>query len=432
MLKRRWPTEEELDHSLLLAAKWIRRHQIPNEPFWPVMAGGSEASLWGGTVDAVCAIVALRGCGAKVSAPLGDIDLHATARWIRSRQRKDGSFDSGEFGFAGAESTAWALIALHAASAGAKNRPVTVGLSFLESCVDQRNGSVSSVPGDTEPSRAMPCALTLWAFALWGHREDLRDKIVSYLLRSQDGESHGWGVTGFARPNPSTTAQVIVAFQAAGVPPEGFELAVEYLVGQQRDSGRWPNSIDEWSAPADRSSLQLANKCTNCGTAWGLLALARMEDHRSRSACLLAVHHLLERQSASGSNDVRGSWVLWDDGAQRHVWLTGQIVAALGAWRAGLPRKGIRRGGMRATNALLRVVDFALDRAPWILVIGLLVAVVALSSDSSETGIANWLVGDSAAFRQKLLTSGLTAAVIGAVSWVSSGIRNWWSNRKRR
>jgi len=431
MPKRRWPTEVELNEHLALAAAWLKRHRITGRHVWPVSAGGAEASLWGGTVDAVCAVVALRRCGTQIASILDDVDLGETKRWIKTQQNKDGSFRSGEFAFAGAEPTAWALIALHKITPDTRSREIESGLAYLEACIDARDGSVASSPNGELP-RTMPSALTLWAFSLWRHRDDLQDMIVSYLLRCQDNASHGWGVTSSARPNPGTTAQVLVAFQAARVPAEAFQLAVEYLVDQQRDSGRWPNSLDEWHTAPDRTARQLTNKCANSGTAWCLLALAKLEDHRSRTACLRAVQFLVDiDQTVSGPNLVRGSWALWDDGAHRHTWLTGQIVVAIAAWRGALPPAGLRREGMRLTNGLLTVFDFVVSRAPLISTLGVLGAVVALTIDTADTGLRDQLVGNGVTFRQSLLTSGLATAMIGAISWVYRGGRNWRSRRRR-
>jgi len=429
MRRRRWPTEVELNESLTLAAAWLKRHQVAGQPKWPVSASSEEASMWGGTVDAVCAIAALRRCGRRIASVIDDVDLGATKLWIKTQQFKDGSFNAGEFAYAGVEPTAWALIALHTIAPDSKDREVERGLAYLESCIDLRDGSVASTPGGELP-RAMPSALALWAFALWRHREDLRDEIVSYLLQCQDNASRGWGVTSSARPNPATTAQVIVAFQAACVPPEEFELAVAYVVEQQRDSGRWPNSLDEWHTPHSRTTLQLTNKCANSGTAWCLLALAQLEDHRSRTACLRAVQFLIADQTATGPSLVRGSWALWDDGAHRHVWLTGQIIIAIAAWRSALPPRGVRLERMRLTNWLLTVVDVFVGRAPLISMLGVLSAVVALTIDTADTELRDQLVGNGVTFRQSLLTSGLATAMLGAVSWIYRGARNWRASRR--
>ncbi|MEU6861214.1 prenyltransferase/squalene oxidase repeat-containing protein [Glycomyces sp. NPDC046736] len=430
MRRRRWPTEVEVNESLALAAAWLKRHQLPGPPTWPVSAGGDEPSLWGGTVDAVCAIAALRRCDRDLAEPFDELDLGAVRRWAAGQQLKDGSFNAGEFGYAGAEPTAWALIALHAISPNSIERDVKNGLAYLESCIDTRDGSVASTPGGELP-RTMPSALTLWAFALWRHRDDLRSQIVSYLQRCQDNASAGWGVTSSARPNPATTAQVLVAFQAARVPVEEFALAVAYLVEQQRENGRWPNSLDEWHTQRSRNTLQLTNKVVNNGTAWSLLALAQLRDHRSRTACLRAVNYLIGDQWTTGPDLVRGSWALSYDGAHRHVWLTGQIVVAIAAWRSALPRQGVQREGMRLRNALLTVVDVIVARASLISMLGVLGAVVALTIDSTDSGLRDRLVGDGVTFRQSLLTSGLATAMIGAISWVYRGVRNWQSRRRR-
>jgi hypothetical protein len=430
MWQRRWPTEAELNESLSLAAAWLKRHQLTGSPTWPVSPGSAAASLWGGTVDAVCAITALRRCGPRMATAFDDVDLGATRRWIKSQQLKDGSYNAGEFAYAGVEPTAWALIALHSITPGSKDREVENGLAYLESCIDPRDGSVASTPQGELP-RAMPSALTLWAFALWRHREDLRENIVSYLQQCQDDASHGWGVSSSARPNPATTAQVLVAFQAAGVPPEEFELAVAYLVELQRDSGWWPNSLDEWHTPPTRTTLQLVNKCANSGTAWALLALAPLTDHRSRTACLRAVRFLLRGQETVGPNVVRGSWTISDDHAHRHVWLTGQTMVAIAAWRCALPPRGVRLERMRLTTWLLTCVDFIVARAPLISMLGVLGAVVALTIDTADAGMRDRLVGDSVTFRQSLLTSGLGAAMLGAVTWVYRVARDWRAGRRR-
>jgi len=430
MSNRQWPGEAELNTSLRLAAEWLQHHRIPGQPIWPVSAGDEHASVWGGTVDAVCAITALRRCDRRMAASLDDVDLADTKRWITTQQNKDGSFRSGEFAYAGAESTTWALIALHTIAPNTKDGEVQRGLKYLESCIDPRDGSVAST-SDRDLPRTMPSALTLWAFALWGHRKDLQKAIVRYLLRGQDNASHGWGVNSSARPNPATTAQVLVAFQAADEPAESYELAVEYLIKQQRDSGRWPNSLDEWNTPESRTTPQYTNKCVNSGTAWALLALAKLQDHQSVRACRRAVRFLLDDQTTSEPGLDNGSWALWDDGAQRHVWLTAQIVVAVVAWREALPSRGLRQDGVRLRTFLLTIVDFLLNRAPLISTLGVIGAVLALSIDTDEAGLRDRLVGDGVTFRQSLLTSGLGAALLGAISWVFRGARNWRSRRRK-
>ncbi|MEU6249724.1 prenyltransferase/squalene oxidase repeat-containing protein [Glycomyces sp. NPDC047010] len=425
MPRRRWPTEAELNRSLTLAAMWLRRHRMPGMQAWPVSAGGSDPSLWGGTVDAVCAVTALRRSGWFDVGVLDDVDLGAAKRWAMTQQNRDGSFRSGEFAFSGAEPTAWTLIALHQITPDEPSREVRSALAYLESCIDLNDGSVSSAPHGDLP-RTMPSALTLWAFALWRHQEDLRAKIVSYLLRCQDNSSHGWGVTSSARPNPATTAQVLVAFQAARVSEDDYRLAVEYLVDAQRDSGRWPNSLDEWAA------ARLTNKCANSGTAWSLLALAKRRDHRSRTACLRAVNYLIgSDQTVSGPAADRGSWKLYDDGAQRHVWLTGQIIVALAAWRNALPPEGFHRDGVRLTTWLLTAFDFLVSRAPLISTLGVLGAVVALTIGNTETGLRYQIFGDGVTFRQSLLTSGLGTAMLGALTWLYRGTKTWRTRRRQ-
>lgn len=425
MPKRRWPTEDELNRCLTLAAEWIARNRLAGTSAWPVSAGVDEPSVWGGTVDAVLALEALRDLGGEVADSVGNPHLERTQAWLRDRQNDDGSFPSTEFAYSGAEPTAWALIALHKTTNGRSDEVVEKALRFLETCVDRRDGSVSSTPSHFELPRTMPTAVALWAFSLWDHQPVLRGKMVTYLLRCQDNDSHGWGVTSSARPNPATTGQVIVALRAASVPPQRFRLATEYLVKRQRVTGRWPSSIDEWHTPPDQDALQPVHKCLNSGSVWCLLALSRSHDHRARAACLRAVRYLLDSQTTTGSGSDEGSWLTSDDGSQRHVWLTAQIVVAIAAWQSGLPRIGLRRDGMRLVNSVLALVDLVLARATQIALFGVVLAVIALNLGPTEANLFERVVGDWAAFRQGLLTSGLSTAIIGAISWGVRGVRNW-------
>lgn len=128
----------------------------------------------------------------------------------------------------------------------------------------------------------------------------------------------------------------------------------------------------------------------------------------------------------------RGSWALWDDGARRHVWLTCQIVVAVVAWHDALPKQGIRREGVRLSNAFHRALDAVVSRAPLVSTLGVLGAVVALSMDTADPGLRERLIGDGSSFRQNLLVSGLSTAAFGALSWVYRGLRDWRTRRRRR
>ena len=409
----RSPHAREIDECLELAATWLGRAFLTGVPAWPARAHLAHPSVWGGTTDALRALIALSDHRRPRPGYLPDIDLDQVAGWLRRQQNKSGAYASIGTPYAGAESTALVLIALYEHTRGRIDADVRRGLAFLESCVDEAGG-VATTPKDSKEPRVLPTALTLWAFALWQHDAERRRDMINYLFSCQDGTTWGWGVNSRARPNAATTAQVIVALRTASYPASRYRHAIDFLLSQQQADGSWINSLDEWVATPSNS----VNYCLMDGTAWALTALTDIDGRRARAACAKAARRIVDTQAKPGEegrgDEDAGSWLHDKYSTNRYVWLTAQNVIALHAWRSGVQSVSLDK----AANAGFTLTQNLRRYAQTVVLAGLSLYVVAPQLAKLLTPLLADLHIGWSAVRDGLVATGVWTAATGIVLWI--------------
>ncbi len=244
-----------LGRPLASAAAWLHSQRVTNgvETGWPHLAGGGSPSEWGGTVDALRALIV---AGASPSEPA----LASSLAWLVSRQRSDGGFGSREMGYSAAEPTAWVAILLHEAGAEPSQPVVVRALDFLESCIDSQ-GAVATSPNDLaagDTSRRYPALLACWALGLW---QRVSGEAVARKLKADvDRHSGLWAVRGGAAHSVATSAAIVVALIRGGYAGASDELvrrAARSILDAQLPDGRWAASSETWFScePAARTTF---------------------------------------------------------------------------------------------------------------------------------------------------------------------------------
>ncbi|GIG71296.1 prenyltransferase/squalene oxidase repeat-containing protein [Phytomonospora endophytica] len=415
-IRKRRPHAREIDECLALAATWLGDAYLTGERAWPAKSGQAHPSVWGGTTDALRALIALADHHRPRPPYLPDIDVADVAEWLRARQEPSGAFASIGTPYAGAESTALVLIALCEQTRKHPDDAVRRALAFLESCIDD-GGGVATTPRDRTEPRVLPTALTLWAFAVWDHDEATRKRLINHLFSCQDGTTWGWGVNSRARPNAATTAQVIIALRGARYPEAKYTHAIDFLLGQQLPDGSWINNLEEWVASPSNS----VNYCFNDGTAWALTALTGVDGRRARAACASAARHILDTQTKQGEGGGAdaGSWLYDAYSTNRYVWLTAQNIIALHTWAGGLPSVSLDT----AANARFKAVRWLLKNAQNVVLFGLLLYVLSPDLAPLLTPVLSKVHIGWSSVRDNLISTGLWTAGAGCALWLWRALR---------
>ncbi|MGN6814991.1 MAG: prenyltransferase/squalene oxidase repeat-containing protein [Solirubrobacterales bacterium] len=190
--------------------------------------GGVPDALRSGGVAALLLVVVL---GLLAPAAAHASSVGQGADWLESQQRPSGGFAADSGREAGAEMTAWTMLAL--AAAGRNPLDVTNGgktpVDFLRNHIDEVKDA-----GDV--------ARTILALEAAGvdPRSFAGEDLIARLLgqRWKSGSYQGW---------PATSAYAVLALRAAGA--GGTAKTVEWLRKVQGDDGGWGNEPKQPSTP---------------------------------------------------------------------------------------------------------------------------------------------------------------------------------------
>src|SRR5947207_10077889 len=120
---------------------------------WSHYAGNPRVTEWGGTLDAIRALLY---AGESVHHP----KIAKSLEWLRTAQQDDGGWRSWEMKQSSVEVTSWVLITLKLAGIAPTDLSISRGHSFLSSS-QQENGSWGAYRG--AESRVYPTLLSIWA-----------------------------------------------------------------------------------------------------------------------------------------------------------------------------------------------------------------------------------------------------------------------------
>lgn len=198
-------------------------------------AGGAPSDRrFGGALRSggVAALFLVLLAAALAPAPAEASSVSRAADWLEAQQRPSGGFAASTEGDAGAEMTAWAMLALAATG----RNPLDVAklgktpVDFLRSHIDEVRDA-----GDV--------ARTILALEAAGvdSRDFAGEDLVGRLLaqRRQSGSYQGW---------PATSAYAVLALRAAGA-ADATAKTVEWLRNVQGKDGGWGNEPGQASTP---------------------------------------------------------------------------------------------------------------------------------------------------------------------------------------
>jgi hypothetical protein len=302
--------------------EWLQRCHIRTAAGvgWAHFSDQDFPSVWGGTLDG---IMALASTGTSAFDPM----ISDSIDWIFSQQRDDGGFGSREMNYSAAESTAWVLVALFAASVSPNDPRVVKAHDFLVGCIKE-DGAVGTSPSD-KGGRIYPALLTAWALS---SLNPTKAKIVANRLRAvRTGASGGWGYMEGGTPVVGITAQVVFALIRAKLVDNHDSIvreAVDFIVSHSSSSGTYPNSSETWFS-SHQPNIPLRYNCHT--QSWVVRALSEVGFQQSKAPLSDIVAQLVSSQSPN-----EGYWIYDPSENTKHVWCVAGAVLALDSARRGL------------------------------------------------------------------------------------------------
>ncbi|HEU5064078.1 MAG TPA: prenyltransferase/squalene oxidase repeat-containing protein [Solirubrobacterales bacterium] len=206
--------------------EWQRRDEDPAEPRGPL-----RGALRSGGVAAALLLVALV---AFAPAPAQANSVTRGADWLAAQQRPSGGFGSAPGREAGAEMTAWAMLAL----AAADRNPLDV-VNGGKSPVDFLRNHMDQVQDAGDVARTILALTAAGVDPRSFAGEDLVDRLISQ--RAANGSYQGW---------PGTSAYAVLALRAAGANDAAAPTVVWLRKVQGREGG-WGNE------PGDESTAEI-------------------------------------------------------------------------------------------------------------------------------------------------------------------------------
>jgi prenyltransferase/squalene oxidase-like repeat protein len=187
----------------------------------PALRGGGAAAL-----VAVLALVLLAPAAAQASS------VSLGADWLAAQQRPSGGFAADSGREAGAEMTAWSMLALAAAG----RNPLDVAVAG-RTPVDFLRGHLDEVKDAGDVARTILALESAGVDPRSFGGEDLVDRLLGQ--RRESGSYQGW---------PGTTAYAILALRSAGAAGSTGK-SVEWLRKVQGKDGGWGNEPGDPSTP---------------------------------------------------------------------------------------------------------------------------------------------------------------------------------------
>jgi energy-coupling factor transport system substrate-specific component len=206
--------------------EWERRDENPSEP-----RGSLRGALRSGGVPAALLLVALV---VFAPAPAQANSVTRGADWLAAQQRPSGGFPSAPGRQAGAEMTAWSMLALAATG----RNPLDV-VNSDKSPVDFLRNHMDEIQDAGDFARTILALTAAGVDPRSFGGEDLVDRLL--LQRAANGSYQGW---------PGTSAYAVLALRAAGA-NDAAAPTVAWLRKVQGKEGGWGNE------PGDESTAEI-------------------------------------------------------------------------------------------------------------------------------------------------------------------------------
>jgi hypothetical protein len=323
----------ELDICISKGTRWFHASALANTSGrgWSHWAGNQRVTEWGGTLDAVRALLA---AGESPVEP----QIGGSLAWLKSVQRADGGWLSWEIRQSCVEVTTWVLIVLRDAGEQPDSQHVARGLEFLR---HSRNDDGGWGAYGGAKSRVYPSLLATWALSSW--RDSLAEEGGKWLIDAANADG-GWGFhprDGLS--NIALTAMVVYALLQADLLPAGDlrEKAIDWIWRHQQSSGLWEFVIEDWVNFQDpNTGEEFPTRTSHISSAWAIEALLK--------AGVPVTHRRLYRsiQALARSQETDGSWAFVSYDQNRHTWCAADAVCALAAARRALRAPELYLGAM--------------------------------------------------------------------------------------
>jgi len=281
---------------------------------WSHYSGNDRVTEWGGTLDAIRAMVY---AGESRHHP----KIAKSIEWLKNSQRKDGGWLTWEMRRSCVEVTSWVLVTLKIAGEPYNSSCICNGLRFLEEA-QYLNGSWGSYTG--APSRVYPTLLCIWALS------GIDDKAVTRGAQWLEGAANldgGWGFNCKDElSNGAMTSMALFALITAGKlhDPAVKEKAVQFIKACCLPEGLWEPVYEDWINFEDpETNEQLPTRTSHFTSAWAIISLIKAGESFFDPDLLKGVCALAKAQNSDGS----WRYVSYDH--HKHTWCTANALWAL-------------------------------------------------------------------------------------------------------
>lgn len=305
-------TNESIDGSIKNALGWVRKQFIANEPEYGWSFNSETITLWGGTTEALNALLA-----AGVSA--NDYQVVSSIQSIMRLQQEDGTWASLEVAEGNVVVTACVLSLFSQLRKDRLAECEEKMVQYLISCQKESGGWAFSKSDNYE--RVYISVLVL--NALKGYRDTpivnaSVEKGIKWLVECEN-DDYGWGYNrGDQRSEIAITALVAILLSDLNVEKERFAKAIELIVSKMKNY-KWDDEQEIYGATSDYGQ-NMRIHTTHASTAWALMALSKEENPRYE-IIEEVVKALVKKQNADGG------WYLKNQ--ESYVWYVSNIVIAL-------------------------------------------------------------------------------------------------------
>jgi prenyltransferase beta subunit len=309
-------TLPRFDEHIRRAVNWFYENYIEGADCfgWSHYAGNPRVTEWGGTLDAVRALLY---AGESIHHP----KIAKSIEWLKRVQRDDGGWLSWEMRQSSVEVTAWVLITLKSASTTPTDLSISRGVDFLLAA-QHDDGGWGAYKGAV--SRIYPTLLSV--LALDGLSPSAAARGVIWLQAAVNSDG-GWGFK--YKDELSNVAMTSMALYSlltvTKIQDQSLKRrAVDWIKENQRPNGLWEPVFEDWINYEDPTTRQeLPTRTDHFSSAWAIMSLIKASEPVLGKHLFDAIHALAEMQ------EQKGAWAFVPYDPNRHTWCVANCLWAL-------------------------------------------------------------------------------------------------------